>query len=188
MSSGFSSKYPRLYGYVLWSIAFVGMIVLGLVMVLRASGYELLSVQSDSMAPAIQAGEAVVMRSDDRDIKAGEVISFVSPANPRVIITHRVVSVDLDRGTFVGRGDSNDMTDQPVSLQQVRGTVTHAVPYAGYLIDALRHPLGIVIAVYMPALGIIISEIRRLSLHFAGGRGSVRGRRDVHYILTARAS
>lgn len=175
---------PRL---VLWPVAVLTMAAICLVMGLRAAGYELLSVQTDSMAPAIRAGEAVVLQSADRDIKPGEVVSFSSLVNPRVVLTHRVVSVDWDKGTFIARGDSNDMTDRPVPLQNVRGTVSHSVPFAGYVLDALRHPLGLSVTVYIPALGIIVSEVRQLSRHFAGGSGVVRGRRDVHYVLIARA-
>lgn len=167
----------------LWSVAAMVIAATSLVMGLRFYGYELLGVQTDSMAPAIRAGEAVVVASADRDIRPLEVVSFASPGNPRVVVTHRVVSVDWKRGMFIARGDSNSMTDRPVPLQNLRGTVHHSMPFAGYLLDALRHPLGIIAAVYVPSLGIIAAEVRRLTMHYAGKPSN----RHVRYVLYARA-
>lgn len=177
------SRGRKIAAVSLWAAAGLLLAVWTAVLGMRISGYELLSVQTDSMAPAIRAGEAVVVDAADRDIKAGDIVSFTSQRNPEVVITHRVVSADWKRGTFIARGDSNDMTDRPVPLQGLRGTVHRDIPLAGYALDALRHPLGITLAVYVPALGIISAEARRLAMYYAGRAPA----RRVRYTLYARA-
>lgn len=193
MSAHYVSS-PELIRIGLWSVAAIGFAVISALVLMRQNGYGLLSVQTDSMAPAIREGEAVLVVATDRDVRTGEVVSFASPADPSVIITHRILSVDWERGFFTARGDNSDMIDRPVPLANLRGTVRYAVPFAGYASDAFRHPVGILLMVYVPALVIVMSEVKRLARHY-GGQNPRRNRmhrhddfrvRAIHYSLYAR--
>jgi signal peptidase I len=172
-----------------WSVTVVLLTTAALLLVVRLGGYELLSVQTDSMTPAIRTGAAVIVARADRDIREGEVVSYVSPQNdpqnPGVIVTHRVVSTDWKRGTFIARGDNSPVSDLPVPMSSLHGTVSRAIPLAGYGLDAFRDPFGLALVVYVPALGIIVEEVRRLTRHYSGNYPH-SSRRCIRYVLYAR--
>jgi signal peptidase I len=147
----------------------------------RMAGYELLSVQSDSMKPIMRTGDAVLLSKSDTDLTPGDVVSYASAENPRVVITHRVIGVDNKRGIISTKGDDTPLVDQPVPAWNVMGTVTHVIPALGFALNILKHPLGLLAVIYLPAATIVIAEIRRLSLYYATG---ISGGRRVRYKLT----
>lgn len=128
-------------------------------------GYQLLSVQSDSMRPFALKGGAVVVDRNDTRAAVGDVVSYRSPvdATTMTINTHRVVAVDQSRGLMTTKGDNLSARDYVVPLRNVVGTVRFSLPYIGTLLDALKHPLGLVAAVYIPAISLIAYEARRLT-------------------------
>lgn len=145
------------------------LIAAGLLAVARLNGIRLLSAQSGSMAPAVRSGDLVLVRELVGLPRPGSVVSFQSADDPRVILTHRVVAVDARRGTFVARGDANATVDASAPVRNIYGVAVGSVPLAGHALDTLRHPLGLVLAVHLPAAAVVLSETRRLS-RFYGGR------------------
>jgi signal peptidase len=139
----------------------------------RLKGYELLAVQSDSMRPLMSKGTAVLVDTRDASPRLGDVVSYQSPEDPRVIITHRVIGADYKRGIISTKGDATALTDSPVPAWNVIGTVHGVLPGLGFALDALKHPLGLIAVVYLPAVGIIVAEVRRLSGYYSG-KGSRR--------------
>ena len=79
-----------------------------------------LIVHTDSMAPAFQSGDLIVgVRTDSREVRQGDVISFRDPASPTgAVVTHRVAAVLTDadgRISFRTKGDANGTIDaEPV--------------------------------------------------------------------------
>jgi signal peptidase I len=134
----------------------------------KMCGYEVLSVQSDSMEPAIATGDAVLVERGLRLPHAGDVVSYTSVSNPRLVLTHRVIAMDGKRGTFIAQGDNTVSPDPEAPLRTIIGRVRYQVPYAGSVLDLFRHPAGLALAVYLPAAGIVASEARRLSQYFSG--------------------
>ncbi len=160
----------------MWQISRAGTILILLICALagaallsaRHKGYEISSVQTDSMHPFIAAGSAVIIDTGNTQLSINDVITYASPKNDKVLVTHRVISVDHRSGTFTARGDNLEFADPQVPLSSVKGTVAYSVPLAGYAFDAFRSPAGLILAVYIPALGIAFGELRRLSHYYAG--------------------
>lgn len=135
----------------------------------RQQEVRLLSVQTGSMAPALRPGDAVAVRQvETADLKPGDVISFRSPADPGVVITHRIVRVGSADGiiTIITKGDSNASADQPLKPSLVIGRVERSLPNAGYLIDFIHSPAGLIAGVYLPAAFLVFGELRRLTAYY----------------------
>jgi signal peptidase len=146
----------------------------------RYAGFELMGVHSDSMSPTLHRGDAVLVNTRAPDPQVGDVVSFSSPTNPNLVITHRIIGIDNHRGMIETRGDNASLVDTPIPAWNIIGTVSHDIPKAGYILNLLKNPLGLITVVYLPALGIIIGEIDRLTRYYA--TGIAQGRR-VHYQL-----
>ena len=102
----------------------VGTILLALVIVVcipltvpRIAGYQIYTVISGSMEPAIPTGSLVYVRNTaPSGIEKGDVIAFYGSLENGSIITHRVVSNNSVSGEFVTKGDANAKEDmEPVS-------------------------------------------------------------------------
>jgi signal peptidase I len=145
---------------------------------LHARGELALSVQTASMVPTFRPGDAIiVVPANAGQLKIGQVISYRSPRDPRVIISHRLISRTAS-GQLITAGDALHTADLAISPDQVVGQVTALAPGLGKILDFLHRPLGLLLAVYCPALGLAALEIRRLLTHY----------RRVHYrVLDHRA-
>ena len=129
---------------------------------------EMLSVRSGSMYPAISTGDAVLIRQVPEQfgaLQAGDIISFRESPGSDLILTHRFTGYDA-KGMLVMKGDANAQPDKPVLLSQLIGRVERIIPGAGYGLDFVRHPLGLLSAVYLPAVILAAGEIQRLGRHF----------------------
>ncbi len=135
-----------------------------------ASGGKILSVQSGSMAPFINKGDLVnVKRVPSGEISAGDVITFINPADRRTTVTHRVVAVipeAQDGNTIVTKGDANLGQDTPIEPLSVIGKVEHRVAYLGRGLDLLRTWPGLILLVYLPALVVVTAELKRLTAYY----------------------
>jgi signal peptidase I len=130
----------------------------------RTHDTQMLSVQSNSMVPVVRRGDAVVLHTiKDSDLKTGDIVSYRSLADQNVIITHRIVNVEKTWGLIITKGDNTQRDDTPVPMSNVMGKVDFRVAYAGFLLNALRSPLGLALGVYLPALIIIAFELKRLA-------------------------
>ena len=104
--------------------------------------YRLATVLSGSMAPGMPVGSvAVLVPVDPADVGVGDVITYQSPIDRRVV-THRVVEV-VEPGpnpVLRTKGDANASAD-PWAARLAGGPAWRRVaviPYAGMLIRTLR--------------------------------------------------
>jgi signal peptidase I len=135
---------------------------------MRLQGYRLLSVQTASMLPAIRPGDAVlVRRTKANQLQPGQVISYTSPRNHAVVISHRLVAIDQRTGWLTTQGDALHTLDPSFPPDLVVGQVTALAPGLGRLLSGLRRPLGLALAVYLPAALIIGTEAVRLGRTYA---------------------
>ena len=136
-------------------------------LIMRAQGNQLLSVQTGSMEPVLQPGDAVVVHAvSTRQLRVGDIISYQSPRDSSLIISHRLIGIDRRTGWLRTQGDALKTPDPAFPPRLVVGQVTAVAPKLGRLLDILRQPLGLALAVYLPAIVIIVAEIRRLIDHY----------------------
>ncbi len=123
-------------------------------------------VESGSMEPSILTGSLVVIRPQT-SYGVGDVVTFES-ASADVPTTHRIIGVRESAGQtfFMTKGDANEEADtQEATLRSVIGEVELAVPYAGFVLDFARQPLGFLFLIVLPALLIIFGEIEKIWQH-----------------------
>jgi signal peptidase len=163
--------------------AFVVLLIVSLVGIemWRMQNVGVMSVESGSMSPAIHKGDAIVVQPvNPRTLVSGDVISYRSPADQSVIITHRIIKVEPNWRLLVTQGDNAPRADKPVSMDNVIGKVNARVAYAGYALDFLRTPLGLAICVYVPAAIVVGLELKRLSAHYTRPTYRLTGYRHSH--------
>ncbi len=155
-----------LRGCLLMAVTVVfGLVSLAGVTLWQIQRVRVLSVQTSSMVPVLQPGDAVVVRPvDTSKLAPGDIVSFYSLTDTTVIVTHRVVATDRDRmvGSITTRGDSNTADDPPLDRSLLIGRVERQMPNAGYVIDFIHSWTGLVVGVYIPAFILCAVELRRL--------------------------
>ena len=112
--------------------------------VLVVTGHRVMIEMSDSMKPAMSAGDAIVTeRILARDAKQDDVITFNDPSREGRTVTHRVVSI-RDKGNglaFHTRGDANGKGERwMIQSDGTVGRVLKVVPEAGYVLNWFRQP------------------------------------------------
>lgn len=134
----------------------------------RISGLEVLSVQSGSMRPTLHAGDIVVIRQNAAGLSPGDIVSYRSPQNPRLLITHRLVNYDGASGRVTTKGDALAAADPPFSADRIIGRAERVLPGVGYGLDWLQRPLGLAAVVYAPAIILVAGELLRLLDYYRG--------------------
>lgn len=135
--------------------------------IVQATRSKMMSVQSGSMAPHILKGDLVTVKSVP-DYQVGDVITYTNPAEKSQTITHRIIYKEQDsmNTTYLTQGDANPLPDAPIHGTDIVGKVQHTVPLLGYAIDFVRKPLGLIAVIYIPALLVVLHEIRRLGAYY----------------------
>jgi signal peptidase len=162
-------------------------------------GERLLVVTSGSMAPEIQAGDAVVVRqiSSAAQLRVGQVVTFL-PRASTLLITHRITGLvpvvrrdPIDDRPVLDalgnpvldpyirtQGDANDTPDADLTpATQVRGIVSEVHAGWGYPLGWAHSPMGRLLLFGPPLLMLLGAEaLSRLPAHVRS-RGQLWGRR-----------
>lgn len=127
----------------------------------RLAGYQIYTVVSGSMEPAIPVGSLVyVHETEPSEVKEDDVIAFYSSSGSDSIITHRVVSNRIVSGEFVTKGDANAKEDvKPVSYANLVGKVELSIPILGGILAAVVTVPGKVAAASLIGISIILHVI-----------------------------
>ena len=128
------------------------------------NGPKLMVVLSGSMEPAIHTGSVVIVKPAGQ-YKVGDVITFGKNTRTEVPTTHRVVSDRIQDGVRMlqTQGDANNSPDvKEISESEVIGKVLVSVPFAGYVIDFVKKPLGFALVIALPAVFIVYDEARKI--------------------------
>lgn len=121
------------------------------------SDVQYVSVLSDSMSPALNVGDVVVVAPTGQ-IREGDIVSFM---RGRTLITHRVIGIDGE--TLTTKGDANEDSDMgTIDRSQVMGGVLFAIPLMGTLASFVKTLYGFIIFVVVPGLLIIGYELRAI--------------------------
>lgn len=93
-------------------------------------------VLSGSMEPELSVGDLlVIVRRNSYEVR-----DIVVYQDGRMAVTHRIVAISDDE--VITRGDANNIEDDPITPEQIKGKVVLAVPFIGYLINVIKTPLG----------------------------------------------
>lgn len=140
-------------------IAFAALVLLGPWFI----PFNMLTVLSSSMTPAIPVGAVVVIRPVETEaVRVGDIITFQDPSNPMAMVTHRVIGVTVlgDSRFFETQGDANPAPDRDlVPSDFVIGRVILHIPMLGQIIQFVRKPFGFSVVVGAPLLLIIVGEV-----------------------------
>lgn len=102
---------------------------------LAVAGYRPIVITSGSMEPGIARGDVLII-SDSRAIRVGDVVTY-KPSTGRVeLITHRVVGIEktTEGLLYYTKGDSNRSADAyPVPEKNVAGVSVRRIPRIGLL-------------------------------------------------------
>lgn len=152
--------------YGIFITLLVGVALLFLASLLPIPGnVELKIVKSGSMEPAIMTGGIVLIKPSDTYV-VGDIITFGEDSRGEIPTTHRIVSI-RESGTqtfYSTKGDANEDPDpQETPGREVIGKVLFTMPYAGYVLDFARKPLGFVLLIGIPAGIIILDELARIA-------------------------
>ena len=155
----------------LGTICLIGIIILCVPVTLpKLIGYEVYTVVSGSMEPAIPTGSLVMIKGvDAQEVQAEDVIAFYGGPDSHAIITHRVVENRVVMGEFITKGDANAENDMnPVKYDALIGKVAFSLPVFGAVAQMLTSGEGKIVA----ALVIVVS----LLLHVLAGALEKRGK------------
>jgi signal peptidase len=129
--------------------------------------YKTFLVQSGSMAPAINTGDLIFVKSLFQYQK-GDIITFVD--NDTKKVTHRIYEIKTNhlQTVFVTKGDANAVADNNlVDSSHIIGKVFLNLPYLGYLITFSKTLPGIITLVIIPSTIIVYDEFRKIFLRLS---------------------
>lgn len=124
---------------------------------LAVAGYRPIVITSGSMEPGIARGDVLII-SNSRAIKVGDVVTY-RPLTGRIdLITHRVVGIEkTNQGLlYYTKGDSNRTADAyPIPETNVAGVSVQRIPKIGLLALLARNTTFLLLA----ASVLVVSEL-----------------------------
>ncbi|QQD76163.1 S26 family signal peptidase [Curtobacterium sp. YC1] len=152
-----------------WSVALVAALLLTAAFLFLSAGGRWFVVETPSMGVAAPVGTLVLdLPVDVATLEVGDIVTFETAANPDVVYTHRIVSIDADGGLHT-RGDINGATD-PWTLTQddVIGAPALLVPHIGWLFRAA--PILLIgTLIILTLTSAFTDRVTRTCLRIAGG-------------------
>ena len=149
MSSKKKVKKKRVRGVI--SSIIVGIIVaiaVGL-LIMKFTGGGVYTIISGSMEPKYHVGSMIYVKPAAKDeIKVGDAVTFA--VSDKLTVTHRIAEIqqDADGTKYITKGDANDTRDaSPVIYENIIGKPVFSIPLVGYIINYIKTPQGIIIAV-----------------------------------------
>jgi signal peptidase len=163
-------------GGALWYFA------LGTLLVSRGaalvSGWQVTTIATGSMAPALNPGDLVAYSPvDTAELRVGEIIVFDSPVTPGTKMVHRLAGFTSD-GALITKGDANEANDStPVSTDSVVGVVKMVSPFGGYPTMLLSRGQHVELAALIALLLLAALAVHAPAPAGIDGRGRTRRRR-----------
>jgi signal peptidase I len=153
-------KVVRVAEYVGIALVIVLMGAVVLALLAPRYGWRADTVLSGSMEPALPVGCVEVTRPVRLDtIEAGDIITFRSPTNGK-LMSHRVVAVEEgDSYQFRTKGDANEDVDPYlIPAQNVVGRVWFRLSHVGYVVEYLKTPIGFIL-LGLCGIALILAEV-----------------------------
>lgn len=113
-------------------LPFAAVIIIIIMMIVGIGPLKIIGIETPSMTPNINVGDAVVIdKNANKDkLKEKDIIAYKNADG--VLVIHRIINVNSD-GTFITKGDYNNTSDPLyVNKKQVVGKVMLKIPYIAY--------------------------------------------------------
>lgn len=103
-----------------------------LLIVIKLLGCNMFSIDSPSMSPKYPVDTLIIVQKiEPEKIRTGDVITYILNEDG-LLVTHRVVKVNIGSKTFVTKGDANNTQDAaPVQWGNTVGKVIFSIPKLG---------------------------------------------------------
>lgn len=107
-------------------------------------GYKAYIITTDSMAPSINSGDVIIVKSTnegEKDFQVGDVITFMQESK---VITHRITNIEEESGKkiYTTKGDNNNLEDdKKVEIEQIEGKMVLTIPKIGFFIKILDNQI-----------------------------------------------
>ena len=112
-------------------------------------GYGASVVLSGSMEPTLSVGDLLILQEAEV-YQPDDIVVYQSG---KMAVVHRVVSINEE--TVITRGDANNSEDAPFPVSFIKGKVISAIPNVGYLVWAIKSPIGLIVTI---ALAVLLVE------------------------------
>jgi signal peptidase I len=173
----------KIFCMIAGGLLFIGAAFAIYSMALRLQGTEIVTVQTGSMVPTFSPGDALLVeKRAPRDVKPGQVISYRSLKDSKVIVSHRLVSVN-HAGELIAQGDALDSADPAFSADRLVGRASAVLPGFGRILSLIHSPIGLLTTIYIPASVLIYRQLHSvLDKHRAMSYSAVRDRQATETI------
>lgn len=128
--------------------------------VIKLLGCNMFSIDSPSMSPKFPVDTLIIVQKiQPENIKPGDVITYILNEDG-LLVTHRVVKVNIGSKTFITKGDANNTQDAaPVQWENTVGKVIFGIPKLGkpmrFLTSEKNRPFVISAIVLLFAVSLI---------------------------------
>lgn len=108
-------------------------------------------VLTGSMEPNISENDLIIVKTFD-EYKIDEVIVYQSQGN---LIVHRII--EIDGNLVITKGDANNVPDEPIEVNQIKGKVVKVFGGVGTIIKFLKSPIGVVMILGISVTLLVLS-------------------------------
>ncbi len=159
---------------LVWTLSVIlAVLVVGLAFVYFSPDYDMYTVRSESMSPALKIGDMLftgpVNGPFGGGIQPGTIVTYQKNGE---LVTHRIIS--LENGVLIAKGDANADPDQvPVEAASIKGVMLFNVPLAGYMTGFIRTKLGWFLVILLPTAllaGWLIMDILKEAFRSDGAK------------------
>lgn len=117
-------------------------------------GYGAAVVLTGSMEPTIMADDLIIVAEQD-SYELDDIVVYQSGS---ILVVHRVV--EMDELTVTTKGDANNVPDEPVRKEMIKGEVVACIPGVGGVARLLKTPVA-TIALLAVAVLLLESSFRK---------------------------
>ncbi len=157
-------SFPKMLYYAVFvAIGFIALLLLVSIFPI-AGNIKVLTVLSGSMEPAVHTGSVVIVKPIT-NYKVGDIITFGPNTKTQIPTPHRIAEIRVQEGQTIYKtqGDANNAEDMKEVLgKDVIGKVYISAPYAGYVVDFVRKPIGLILVIVLPAVFIVYDEVKKI--------------------------
>ena len=127
-------------------------------------GYRMFNVASESMIPVYKVNDVIAVKDCNPDtLKVGDDIAYMGHDSSLdgKIITHRIIKIEDNKGIkeITTKGINNDLTDPPITMNQILGKVVGVVPFISAINHLVMTQAGFFFLIFVPVVLIACMEI-----------------------------